>query len=320
MHIGEIVIPTKLLLVVLGLHFLFCLLLTLILRKKSKRLPSAYGLIVFCIPFFGLLSFLLVWFQEWRHQGRKMEIPLDAVRVEENLYKKFIQEDIEDANQVIPLEEALFINDAAKKRQMMMSILHENPKKNINLLKMAQSSDDVEVIHYATTSILELQKDFEAQLQSAKKAYESHLSPEHLEDYIGLLEEYLESRLISEAVLKERRLLLTQLLNIQIKQNPGDLKASLSLVRHYRALKMNGEAKELLRKLRLFHSREEIVWLETLKFCIDSQDEAELSQVLEEISDRPMWWSKEGKEKISFLKKKADPMQKYAQEGGIGHE
>ena len=73
---------------------------------------------------------------------------------------------------IVPLQEALLINDASTRRQLIMDILYHDTGEYVDVLNRARMNDDVEVVHYATTAMVELQKDYEERLQAERTEWE----------------------------------------------------------------------------------------------------------------------------------------------------
>ena len=54
-----------------------------------------------------------------------------------------------------------------------MNVLNDNPGEYVELLKQARMNEDVEVVHYAITAMVELSKEYDYRLQKIeKKIYE----------------------------------------------------------------------------------------------------------------------------------------------------
>ena len=62
------------------------------------------------------------------------------------------------------------------------------------MLQKAKYNDDVEVVHYATTAMVELQKDYEQELIRRRNAWdERRESDGRLFAYADVLEKYIDS-------------------------------------------------------------------------------------------------------------------------------
>ena len=78
----------------------------------------------------------------------------------------------ENDRDVVPLEEALLLNDSSRRRELIMNVLNDNPGEYVELLKQARMNEDVEVVHYAITAMVELSKEYDYRLQKIEKIYE----------------------------------------------------------------------------------------------------------------------------------------------------
>jgi len=52
-----------------------------------------------------------------------------------------------------------------------MNVLNDNPGEYVELLKQARMNEDVEVVHYAITAMVELSKEYDYRLQKIEKKY-----------------------------------------------------------------------------------------------------------------------------------------------------
>ncbi len=57
-----------------------------------------------------------------------------------------------------------FLNDPSRRRELIMNVLNDN-RGNMELLKQARMNEDVEVVHYAITAMVELSKEYDYRLQ-----------------------------------------------------------------------------------------------------------------------------------------------------------
>ena len=83
----------------------------------------------------------------------------------------FIAPKEESDRNIVPLEEVLLIDEAAMRRDLIMNVLNDDPENYIDMLKQARMNDDVEVVHYAITGMVELSKEYESRLQKIEYRY-----------------------------------------------------------------------------------------------------------------------------------------------------
>ena len=96
---------------------------------------------------------------------------------------------------MIPLEEALIVNDPADRRRLMLSMLTEEPDAYLAQLQAAKLNDDVEVAHYAATAVAQISKESDLKLQQLERAFKTDPSAQNLNEYCDFLGEYLGSGL-----------------------------------------------------------------------------------------------------------------------------
>lgn len=141
------------------------------------------------------------------------EIGLGKMKVNEEIYKNIFSGNAQRGKEVVPLEEALLINSPSQRRKLMMDVLYDNPEEYIDLLYEARRNDDVEVVHYATTAMAELSKEYDLKLQKMEHDYAKN--PEDvklLTDYCSLLEKYISLGLVKGQPLVLQRNQYRQLL------------------------------------------------------------------------------------------------------------
>lgn len=119
----------------------------------------------------------------------------------------YVEED-DVIEKVVPLSEALVMNDAATRRALIMDVLYSNPSDYISQLKEAKRNDDTEVVHYAVTALVELQKGFDLKFQDIFQRRELEPDNDKLDrEYENLMERYISSGLLNGDGLR------TQLIN-----------------------------------------------------------------------------------------------------------
>ena len=63
------------------------------------------------------------------------------------------------------------INEPRVRRELIMDVLNDDPEEYMDLLKQARMNEDVEVVHYAITAMVELSKEYDFRLQKMEKLY-----------------------------------------------------------------------------------------------------------------------------------------------------
>lgn len=98
---------------------------------------------------------------------------------------------------VVPLQEAMVLNDSGIKRALVMDVLYSNPSDYISQLVEAKKNDDTEVVHYAVTALVELQKEFDLQFDNIQKKLANNPDDEAVDrEYLKLQERYISCGLL----------------------------------------------------------------------------------------------------------------------------
>ena len=147
--------------------------------------------------------------------------------VKESMYdisNETILKDDEEEIEIVPLQEALIVNDSQTKREIIMDVLYTNPSGYINQLSTAKSNDDTEVVHYAVTALVELQKEYDLQFQAIGRELAVEPDSEQLlGKYQRLLEKYLSSGLAQGAARISYLNKYIEVLGQRIEMNPDVL-------------------------------------------------------------------------------------------------
>lgn len=142
----------------------------------------------------GVGSFVCVYphFQIWIQSDQRKEVGVEKMKVNEEIYKNIFQSGTEQEGNIVPLEEALIVNEPELRRELIMNVLNDNPEEYVELLKQARMNEDVEVVHYAITAMVELSKEYDSKLQELERLHQiSPEDPEVMEQYCEFMEEYL---------------------------------------------------------------------------------------------------------------------------------
>lgn len=141
---------------------------------KTKRMQYALSLhsLSYCST---LLGYILLW--GLNRSIRKDESDLSLVQGD---FEEWF--DVDDTQKMsrlkvpmitlknYPLEEALVLQDKEVSRWMLMEIVSRAPAKFIDLLFLARQDEDTEVVHYATTLIAEISRQYDIRLQTLDKS------------------------------------------------------------------------------------------------------------------------------------------------------
>lgn len=277
-------------------HLIIFLFFALVILFKRSTLSPANLLPILLIPVFGPLSGIAAELTN-RFAIRDAEKIAGFFQATgENTYWKTLREP-ETAENVVPLEEALIINDRMTRKQLVFETLLEDPLKNINILLLARENNDVDTAHYANTTIAKIQRDFQLQIQRLSVAAEKE--PYNLlilGQYISALSKFIDSGLSEAFLLRKQRITLEELLDRKLEIAGFDEQSlNLKIINCIELGDLN-EAEKANRILQENKPLDENTWLNALRISVASRDPLRLAQTLEEIKAKPVVWTAAGKE------------------------
>ncbi|WLR54470.1 hypothetical protein LC048_18850 [Mesobacillus subterraneus] len=161
----------------------------------KKQLLTRFIILLFC-PF---ISIGLIWALDRRQiepNGTPFQASMDYLLRNKHQREIYFEEDMVD---VIPLADALLLNEDQKKRQMLIRLLKDYSIDHLSILKKALENEDSETTHYAAAAIQEMKRKLETSLQTLE--YEAGQNPDDLDilsAYSKALSEYIKSGLFEE--------------------------------------------------------------------------------------------------------------------------
>lgn len=211
-----------------------------------------------------------------------------------------VEED-EVQKKVVPLQEALLINDPNTKRELIMDVLYTNPSGFIPQLSQAKQNDDTEVVHYAVTALVEIQKKFDLRLQAIGKELAENPEDESLlRRYQRLLEQYLSSGLLEGSqrdaqlqqyveVLKKRLSKNEESLSLWIKKANADM-----LLQNLEDLRYDAD------RMIAFRPENEQGYLYLLKYYVLRNNPEGVKRLIQRIEQSNIYLSAEGRSELAF--------------------
>lgn len=284
--------------VLLLIHTLVCLALwTLVklgmLPVRGHMLPA-----MVLVPLWGPL--LLVLCARGEAFGDALEDgTLESLRLNDEIRRGMQVQVREGDAGVVPLEEALIVNDPSDRRRLMLSMLTEEPDAYLAQLQAAKLNDDVEVAHYAATAVAQISKESDLKLQQLERAFKTDPSAQNLDAYCDYLGEYLASGLAEGRVEQIQRQQYARLLARRCEREDG---AALR-IRYAAALADAGEldeAEAVITQLVAEVPDDQEAWMLCLRLAVMRRDGEALQQVIDAIDNQHVYLSAENREKLAF--------------------
>ncbi len=281
-------------------HIVLSLVFTLFIFSGKTHLRVEHIVILWFLPFFGSIAAIIIELMNVFGQQGKIPIDMEPINLGDDILWKPLKS-FHEKGDLIPLEEAILINESKVRRRFMLETLYSDPYKYLDVLNIAKFNDDIETSHYATTTISKAQKDFQLSVQKFAVDVEKH--PENvkmIDDYIEILGRYIKSGLLEEHLLKNLRLVYSTILDKKLHLVADDKNTLIEKLRNNIELKEYDAAFETSNWLIKEFPEDESTWVEALRVCVEGGDSVRLQEVIHEISHTDIIWTKEGRDRVNL--------------------
>lgn len=293
----------------LAIHILLCGIIGYKLYMKQVKVRTPIYPVVVCIPVVGALLFLAdLWIEKKEKHGVR-EIGLEKLKITDAKYRTIHVEREEHSGMVVPLEEAIAVNDAKTRRKLLLDILHKNPEEHIELLQRARMTDDTELTHYATTTMMEIQSGYEQsirELEADVKLIDAENEKSRLGKVLRKLRKELEMYIDSG-------LITGNILNIYRRKLDGVFVQLLALEpenKNYHLGKLENEieqgvfegVEERLQKIGQKWPEDEQIYKVFVRYYAATHQGEKIQKILAEIEEKGIYLTSEGKKWFAFWK------------------
>lgn len=291
----SLVVSTVLLLV----HALVCLVLWTLMKLGLLPVRGHMLAVMVLVPLWGPLLVVLLIARSAVFGDDLKDATLEALRINDDMHRSMLVQGREGDDGVVPLEEALIVNDPGDRRRLMLSMLTEDPDAYLAQLQAAKLNDDVEVAHYAATAVAQISKESDLKLQQLERAFKTDPSAQNLNAYCDYLGTYLASGLAEGRVAQIQRQQYARLLARRCEREDG-----LALrVRYATALADAGEvdeAEDVAERLVADTPDEQDVWMLCLRLAVLRHDGEMVQRVIDAVDKQHVYLSAENREKLAF--------------------
>lgn len=293
----------KLVLLVFGIHLLVLFLYLLIrslLQSGEIRKEMLPALIL--LPGAGLLIVGAIDYLYATQRVGVRELDMEEMHLSGDFYWQPIKQSSEEKH-IVPLEEAITLNDHTIRRKLLLDTLFEDPKKYLDVLLIARENSDVEITHYATTTISKIRSDYQRRLKTlTTQVTDLKLAPnELLNSLIKELEEFIHSGLLEDSLLVVQRHKLDEYLSEKLSRDPFNEKTVYQKVENDLMLEEYTKPKTLIMDLISVKPFDENVWLNAMEYCLKANDPVFFQFIISKLNDQVtnIKWTRAGYEKAS---------------------
>lgn len=277
--------------------------ISLIVQKKSYRVNKLLvgTAFVLFIPCIGILYYLfMVAFKPLKQKktiedfGRIMDD-----KVFEGTY--LLKSRATHSKNIVPIEEALILNDNKTKREILLSALKHDSFAYVDQLKIALKDKDTETSHYAAAALMEIKRKLTLNIQQFSYNYENNKDDISLAiAYSDVLKKYLESGMLDERNQRKYMYTYVHVLADINKLAPQKLHYFKERINILISLKEYEMADLACEQFLMEHPSEEEPYLRYLKLYYVMRDCDKFEKMLNKIKTSNIALSHNGLNKVRF--------------------
>ena len=288
----------------LVIHIIICIVVYLLMRAGVLKSTRMIMPLVCMVPAAGLAALLVL---EIRSRGKQEileEVGVEKLKINDEIHRSILMDEDPVEDRIVPLEEALLINEPSARRELMMEIMYANPSDYVEQLKEASLNDDTEVVHYAVTALSELQKEYDLQFQELEWEIRKHPEDTELEDrYISLLGRYLGSGLAEGNARNIKLRDYSDMLGRRLETRQDSLRLYRDKVETDLQIKEYGKAYQVIQEILGRWEKNEAGYLLLLRYYAAMNSRAGIDSVLGMIERKGIYLSPEGRTEVRFWQK-----------------
>ena len=289
-----------LLMILLILHFSLALCLLLNPRARLRH-RKEYIIPVLLVPLFGPFLAATIEILFLLDNPGNVQVDVESLKLRHDIFSLPVKQvDENEARDVVPLEEAILIDNVEERRNALLKTFQDNSSKYLNVLMLARNIEDVDTAHYATIQLVKFQRQFQLKLQEyAARFVDDPENEELLDEYIDYLDYFLQSPLAEKGLLYRQRQVFADLLERKLELVKDDRQALIRKLRNATAQKENYTlVREIIATLKDKWPLEEQTWIEVFRATVEWDDQTRLREAVAEMKSQAISWTKHNQELI----------------------
>lgn len=268
----------------------------LIYLKSKTDIPKVVGYSLALIPIFGPLCFVLL-----KHTHAKQTNMVTPDKVTDKSHSFGFQQ-MEQDNEIIAIEEAMLLNSPQEQRRLVKKILREeNLEDYLSVLQSDLLYSDVEVTHYATVALVEIQNNYEKTLQVLRQQHHDDPNDQKiLIELTGQLSNYIESGLPDGNLLTIYREEYSAYLTKICSKETISIDFFEKIIRNYLEMQNFKQANKWLLKMEERFPKIESVQVLKFEYFVQVHNSQEMNNTLELIENQNKPISKNAQNKLEL--------------------
>lgn len=279
-------------------HTVVSLLYFFMAASKNKSQAISEFLIVFSIPIFGLIFLLgLRLFDFFRFKNEDPSYMYQEFKNSNSVLGDIIRR---KAN-IIPIEDALFLDDAKLKRTLLTDAIKQDVLRNNNLLLRAVRDSDREISHYAVSAVTTTIEKMESQLFHLEKKMRSDPNNnDNLRQYADTMSDYLQIGFLDKISQKKSEKAYASMLENLISLDATEKKYFIEKINYEIKLENYIKAEEFCEKFLEYFPNSEMPYILYIKLYSQLKNYNGLQEKVKQLKASPIQFTVNALEIIRF--------------------
>ncbi|EJP6472384.1 tetratricopeptide repeat protein [Clostridium sp. FAM 1755] len=280
---------------------IFSLLIFLFIKLKTREEFFIGFIIMICLPFFGNIFYIINIYYRKKITSKfnNSELEKDNYSKSDNLKSKpfYLSKNME----VIPIEDALVLNDEKIKKSLIINVLKSDSYKYLDFLKEAIRDEDTETSHYAATAVTEVKRKLTLAIQEFKEKYQKNKTDlTIIKAYADALKKYNDSGLLDKNAYQKNLSTYKELLEKIIEMEAADEYLYEEIINCYIILKDFERAIEYCNQYFENFKKSEKPYLLIMKIYFINKNRTKFNKVLRKLRESNIILNRDSLNLIKF--------------------
>ncbi|NFU38288.1 hypothetical protein FDG30_01845 [Clostridium sporogenes] len=283
------------------INIIFSLIIFLFAKVKKKEEYFIGFIIMICLPFLGSVFYIMnIYYRKKITSKFKVsELEKDSYSQYDDLTSKPFY--LSKKMDVIPVEDALVLNDEKTKQNLIINVLKSDPYKYLGFLKKALKDEDTETSHYAATAVTEVKRKLTLEIQEFEERYEKNKTDlTVIKAYADAIKKYNDSGLLDKSAYQKNLYIYIELLEKIIKIDESDEYLYEEIINGYILLKEFKKAIEYCNRYFEKFKKSEKPYLLIMKIYFINKNRTKFNKVLEKLKESNVILNKDSLNLIKF--------------------
>ncbi|NFN85637.1 hypothetical protein FDF31_02090 [Clostridium sporogenes] len=280
---------------------IFSLIIFLFIKLKTREECFVGFIIMICLPFFGSIFYIINIYYRKKITSKfnNSELEKDNYSKSDNLKSKpfYLSKNME----VIPIEDALVLNDEKIKKSLIINVLKSDSYKYLDFLKEAIRDEDTETSHYAATAVTEVKRKLTLAIQEFKEKYQKNKTDlTIIKAYADALKKYNDSGLLDKNAYQKNLSTYKDLLEKIIEMETADEYLYEEIINCYIILKDFERAIEYCNQYFENFKKSEKPYLLIMKIYFINKNRTKFNKVLRKLRESNIILNRDSLNLIKF--------------------